>query len=111
MKRTLIVFFALIAVVFVTDQVSRRLLGLDCMGPMLPVWGCVAAPYPTTFTAAGNLSASLLVYAGLMASGLVAAFVLRDIVFSAGGYLLGRYRPDVVKKLSEEEEPRGYRVR
>jgi hypothetical protein len=111
MKRTLIVFFALVGVVFVTDQVSRRLLGLDCMGPMLPVWGCVAAPYPTTFTAAGNLSGSLLVYAGMIAGGLLAAFVLRDIVFTAAGYLLGRYRPDVVKKLSEDGEPRSYRMR
>jgi hypothetical protein len=111
MKRTLIVFFALAGVVFITDQVSRRILGLDCVGPMLPVWGCVAAPYPATFTAAGSLSGSLLVYGGIIAGGLVAAFVLRDIVFSAAGYLLGRHRPDLVKKLSEDSEPRSYRMR
>jgi hypothetical protein len=111
MKRTLIVFFALVGVVFVCDQVSRRILGLDCIGPVLPAWGCVAEPYPTTFAAAGSLSGSLLFYGGMIAGGLLTAFVLRDIVFGAAGYLLGRYRPDLVKKLAEEEEPRSYRIR
>jgi len=111
MKRTLIVFFGLVAVVFVCDQVSRRILGLDCIGPVLPAWGCVAAPYPTTFAAAGNLSGSLLVYGAMIAGGLLAAFVLRDVAFGAAGYLLSRFRPDLVKKLAEEEEPRSYRMR
>jgi hypothetical protein len=112
MKRTGIVFFALVAVVSVSDQVSRRLLGLDCVGPVLPAWGCLAAPYPGSFAAAGNLSGSLLTYGGLIAGGLLAAFVLRDIVFGAAGYLLGRYRPDLMKKMAgAAEEPRSYRMR
>jgi hypothetical protein len=111
MKRTLIVFFTLVAIVFVSDQVSRRVLGLDCMGPVLPAWGCLAEPYPTTFGAAGDLSRSLLVYGGIIAGGLFVAFVLRDIVFGAAGFLLGRYRPDLVKKMAGDEKPRGYRTR
>jgi hypothetical protein len=111
MKRTVIVFFGLVSVVFVCDQVSRRILGLDCIGPVLPVWGCVAQPYPPTFSAAGSLSGSLLVYGGMIGGGLLAAFVLRDVVFGAAGYLIGRYRPDLVKKLADEEEPRSYRMR
>ena len=79
MKRTLIVFFSLVATVFLFDQLARRVLGLDCMGPVLPAWGCLAEPYPTTLGAAG--------------------------------FLLGRYRPELVKKLAGEEEPRGYRTR
>ena len=79
MKRTLIVFATLVAIVFVSDQVSRRILGLDCIGPVLPAWGCLAEPYPSTFGAAG--------------------------------YVLGRYRPDLVKKMAGDEEPRGYRMR
>ena len=39
------------------------------------------------------------------------AFVLKDIVFGAAGYLLGRYRPELVKKMAGEEQPRGYRTR
>jgi hypothetical protein len=111
MKRTLIVFFTLVAIVFLSDQVSRRVLGLDCMGPVLPAWGCLAMPYPTTFGEAGDMSRSLLVYGGLIAGGLFVAFVLRDIVFGAAGYLLGRYRPELVKKMAGNEEPRGYRTR
>jgi hypothetical protein len=111
MKRTLIIFVALVGLVFLFDQVSRHLLGLDCIGPVLPVWGCLAEPYPTTFGAAGDLSASILTYGGLLAGGLVAAFLVRNLVFTAAGYLLGRYRPDVVAKLAGEEEPRSYRVR
>jgi hypothetical protein len=111
MKRTLIVFFAIVAVVAVFDQVSRRLLGLDCIGPVLPAWGCLAAPYPGTLASAGDLSGSVLVYGALLAGGLFVAFALKDIVFSGVGYLLGRYRPDLVKKMAGEEEPRSYRMR
>jgi len=110
MKRTLIVFFSLVATVFLFDQLARRVLGLDCMGPVLPAWGCLAEPYPTP-GAAGALSQSLLVYGGMIAGGLFVAFVLKDIVFGAAGFLLGRYRPELVKKLAGEEEPRGYRTR
>lgn len=111
MKRTLIVFFALVALFFLFDQVARRLLGLDCLGPVLPVWGCLAAPYPTALGSAGDLSGSLLTYGGLLAGGLIAAWLLRNLVFTVAGYLLGRYRPEVVAKLAHEEEPRGYKIR
>jgi len=111
MKRTLIVFFALVGVVLIFDQVSRRVLGLDCIGPVLPAWGCLAAPYPGTLASAGDMSGSLLVYGALIAGGLLAAFALRDIVFGAAGYLLGRYQPELVKKMAGDEEPRSYRVR
>jgi hypothetical protein len=111
MKRTLIVFATLLAIVFVSDQVSRRILGLDCIGPVLPAWGCLAEPYPGTFGSAGNLSGSLLVYGCIIVGGLFVAFVLRDVVFGAAGYLLGRYRPDLVKKMAGDEEPRSYRMR
>jgi len=47
----------------------------------------------------------------MIAGGLFVAFVLKDIVFGAAGFLLGRYRPELVKKLAGEEEPRGYRTR
>jgi len=111
MKRTLIVFSSLVGLIFLFDQVSRRVLGLDCIGPVLPAWGCLAQPYPATFAQGGEVSGSLLFYGGMIAGGLLTAFVLRDIVFGAAGYLLGRYRPDLVKKLAEEEEPRSYRIR
>ena len=110
MKRTLIVFASLVGLIFLFDQVSRRLLGLDCIGPVLPAWGCVAEPYPATFAAGGQLSGSLLFYGGLGAGCLLAAVVLKDIVFNTTGYLLGRYRPDVVKKL-HQEEARSYKIR
>ena len=110
MKRMLIVFFGIAAVFFVFDQVSRRLLGLDCVGPVLPVWGCLAEPVPTTFASMGDVSGSILTYGGLIGGGLVAAYLLRNLVFTVGGYLLGRYRPDVAARLSGEE-PKGYRIR
>ncbi|MDQ6917821.1 MAG: hypothetical protein M3Z98_00535 [Candidatus Dormibacteraeota bacterium] len=112
MKRTLIVFFGLVAIVFVFDQVSRRLLGLDCLGPVLPAWGCLAEPYPTTFGAAGDLSSSLLIYGGVLGGAFIGAYLVRDLVFGGVGYLLGRYRPDLVKKMAGgDEEPPSYRIR
>jgi hypothetical protein len=111
MKRTLMVFVALLVLFFGFDQVARRMLGLDCLGPVLPVWGCLAEPYPTTMGSIGDFSGSVLTYGGLLAGALVAAWLLRNLVFTVAGYLLGRYRPDVISKLAGEEEPRGYKIR
>jgi len=111
MKRTLIVFFALVALVFAFDFVSRRVLGLDCVGPVLPGWGCLAVPYPTGMGSIGDFSGSILTYSGLLAGALVAAWLLRNLVFTVAGYLLGRYRPDVITRLAGEEEPKGYKIR
>ena len=112
MKRTLIVFFFLVVAVFISDFFSRKVLGLDCIGPVLPVWGCLAQPYPTTFGAAGDLSGSILVYGGLIGVGLLAAYMVRNLVFGAAGYLLGRYRPELARKLAgETDEARSYRIR
>ena len=110
MRRTLLVFAALVALFFGFDFVSRHVLGLGCVGAVLPVWGCVAEPYPTALASYGDLSGSLLVYGGLLLAGLAVAFLLRDLVFTVGGYLLGRYRPDVVERL-DGEPARTYRVR
>ncbi len=111
MKRTLVVFFGLVAIVFVFDQVSRKVLGLDCIGPVLPAWGCLAAPYPTSLGSAGDLSGSLLVYGGVIGGAFLGAFLVRDLVFGGVGYLLGRFRPDLVKKMAGDEEPASYRMR
>ena len=79
---------------------------------MLPVWGCLAEPYATTFGSAGDLSGSILIYSGLIGVGLLAAYIVRNLVFGGAGYLLGRYRPEVAKKLAGETgEPRSYRIR
>ena len=109
MKRTLMVFFGLAALVFLFDQVARRVIGLDCMGPVLPVWGCLADPYASVGTV-GDFSGVVLTYGGVLLATLVVAYLVRNLAFTVGGYLLGRYRPDVAAKLSGEE-PKGYRVR
>ena len=110
MRRTLTIFLVLVALVFAFDYVSRHVLGLDCIGPVLPVWGCLAAPYPTTLGSVGDFSGSILTYSGLLAGALVAAWLLRNLVFTVAGYLLGRYRPDVITRLAGEEEPKGYKI-
>jgi hypothetical protein len=111
MKRTTIVFVAILVLFFAFDQVSRRALSLDCLGPVLPVWGCLAEPYPTAIGSMGDFTGSVLTYGGLLAGGLIAAWLLRNLVFTVAGYLLGRYRPDVIQKLAGKEEPKGYRIR
>ncbi|MDQ6692083.1 MAG: hypothetical protein M3Z13_04880 [Candidatus Dormibacteraeota bacterium] len=111
MRKTLLALGALVLTVFVFDQVSRHMLGLDCIGPYLPVWGCLAAPYPGTFAAAGDLSGSVITYGGIALGAIAAAFVLGELGSSAAAYLLKRYRPDLLKKMGPDEEPRTYRVR
>lgn len=111
MRKTLIALAALVVVVFLFDQLSRRLLGLDCIGPVLPVWGCLAAPYPGTFAAAGDLSGSLLVYGGIALGAIAAAYVVGEVGSALIAYLLKRYRPDLLARMTPKEEPRTYRMR
>lgn len=111
MRKTLLALGALVLTVFVFDQISRHMLGLDCIGPVLPVWGCLAAPYPGTFAAAGDLTGNLIVYGAVALGALAAAYVLGEVGSGAAAYLLKRYRPDLLKKMEPDEEPRTYRVR
>src|SRR2546423_12068392 len=98
MRRTLTVFVAIVATVFVFDQVARHLLGLDCIGMVLPAWGCVAEPYPTTLGAAGDLSQSLIVYGGMALGFFALPFLVRDLPLSPPRYLLRRHPPHLGQK-------------
>ncbi len=111
MRKTAIALVALVIVLFLFDQFSRHLLGLDCIGPVLLVWGCLAAPYPGSFAAAGDLSGSVLLYGGIALGGIAVAYVLGEVGSSLAAYLLKRFRPDLLKKIEPQEKPRTYRVR
>ncbi|GAC1658896.1 MAG: hypothetical protein NVS9B1_19880 [Candidatus Dormibacteraceae bacterium] len=111
MRRTATIFFIVVGVIFAFDYVSRHVLGLDCIGARLPVWGCVAEPYPSSFTDIGVLSGPILVYGGIGVGLLIAAHLLRDLVFSAAAFLLHRFRPGLIEKMAGDTEPKGYRIR
>lgn len=110
-SRTAVIFFAVLGVIFSADWFARHVLQLNCMGPILPAWGCLAEPWPTTFTDIGSASGSLLFYTAVVAGLIVLAFVLRDLVFGAVGFVIGKWKPEWIAKMAPKEEPRSYRVR
>ena len=109
MKRTLLFFAGLLLLFVVFDFLSRDVLHIDCMGPVLPAWGCLAQPYPTAIGAMGDGGRSLLVYGGLGLGLLAAAWMLKWLTGDIATLVLRRYRPEWLARY--QEEPHSYRIR
>jgi hypothetical protein len=70
--------FAVIGSVFVAGSlIGRSALHLDCLGPWLPGWGCMADPYPQSLP----LPQPVLLWAAVGAFGWLACYVIRDLAF------------------------------
>jgi hypothetical protein len=109
MKRTLYFLAGLLVLFVAFDFLSRDVLHIDCIGPVLPAWGCLAEPYPTTIGAMGDGGRSLLVYGGLVVGVVALAWMLKWLTGDIATLVLRRVRPDWLQRY--EEEPPSYRIR
>jgi hypothetical protein len=109
MLRALTIFLVGLIVVLGFGAFSRDVLGLGCVGPVLPAWGCLAAPLPDTLP--GNLG--MFWYMFLAVVGFAICYVIRDIVYLAGGFAARRLFPKLAAAAGAEAEPpkRSYRIR
>jgi hypothetical protein len=104
MGRATVVFVAGAALVLGVSTIARNLLHLDCIGPVLPEWGCLAAPYPATLP-----GGTIWFYYGAIAfAGFVACYAARDLVWNAAALIARRLG---WLEAVEERKPTGYRIR
>jgi hypothetical protein len=108
MLRASIAFLALAGVVLGTGTVARDLLGLGCVGPVLPAWGCLAVPYPDTLPS----GFTLYYYAGLAGAAWLACYAVRNPLFFLGNWLLRLAFPGWMRELKASQAPaRSYKIR
>jgi hypothetical protein len=109
MVRALTIFLIGVIVVITFGAFARDVLGLSCVGPVLPAWGCLSEPLPDTLP--GNLG--MLWYGFLALVGFAICYVIRDIVYLTGQAVGRRVFPHLAKAAGVEAEPpqRSYRIR
>jgi hypothetical protein len=109
MARALTIFLIGVIVVITFGAFARDVLGLSCVGPVLPAWGCLSEPLPDTVP--GSLG--MLWYGFLAVVGFAICYVIRDIVYLVGQAIGRRAFPHLAKAAGVEAEPppRSYRIR
>jgi hypothetical protein len=108
MFRATVIFVVLAGLLAGVNWVSKSVLHLDCLGPMLPVWGCLAKPYPDSVPQGFGPF-----FYGMIALGVwIACYIARDLVFSLAALGTSRFfrRHDDRGEL-ETPEGRTYRIR
>ena len=107
MLRALALFTSLVALFLGVGFYSRAVLHLDCVGPVIEGWGCLATPYPAVLP--GN--STLLFYVGVGVGGFILCLMVKDIVWSAAGLLAGLLFPRWARRAAQPAPQRGYPVR
>ncbi len=111
MIRALTVFAVLVGAVLGVGWFARTVLHLGCLGPTIEGWGCLATPYPAVLP--GN-SAQLFLL-GELVLGFVVSFIVKDLVWSLAGFVLGHLFPRWAHRAATEastmQTQRGYRLR
>ena len=103
------VIFVVIGGVFAAGSfLGRDLLHLACVGPVLPVWGCLSSPYPDTLPATQPVA----FWIGVVAGGWLACYAVRDLVFRALAFSINRLFPGYLDQFDTTPRvPREYKLR
>ena len=111
MFRALTIFLVGVIVVLVFGAFARDVVGLGCVGPVLPAWGCLSAPLPDTLPG----SMGILWYLFLAGVGFAICYIVKDAVFLVSGFVGRRIVPRFARAAQVELDPtqtqRGYRIR
>jgi hypothetical protein len=111
MLRALTIFLLGVIVVLVFGAFARDVVGLGCVGPVLPAWGCLSEPLPDTIP--GNLG--MLWYLFLAGVGFAICYVVKDAVYLIAGFAGRHLFPRLARTAPVELDPtqtqRGYRIR
>jgi hypothetical protein len=111
MFRALTIFLLGVIVVLVFGAFARDVIGLGCVGPVLPAWGCLSEPLPDTIPG----SMGILWYLFLGAVGFAICYIVKDAVYLIAGFVGHRIFPRLPGAARVELDPtqtqRGYRVR
>ncbi len=106
--RATVIFLGAAIAVFGAGSLARGVLGLGCLGPVLPAWGCLAAPYPDTLPS----GAAPFYWTSIALGGWLLCFALRNPVWLLLGLALRRLFPSQLARIeATREQPRGWNIR
>jgi hypothetical protein len=112
LSRASAVFVVVLVIFGVVGFAGKSLLHLDCVGPYLAGWGCLAQPIPTSLDDVAIWSGNALHYVAAAIVLFAACFILRDAVCYAAFFIARRFFPGWVDRGKQEAQPpRGYRYR
>jgi hypothetical protein len=106
MLRASSIFLALAALVLGLGSLARGVLHVDCIGPVLPAWGCLAAPYPSALPDGFGP----FYYVAVAVAGWLLCYTVRNPVYFAAGFLFRRFFPGVMEEVNRPA-PRGWKIR
>jgi hypothetical protein len=102
------IFVAIAAILAGGSLLGRAILHFDCVGPVLPAWGCLSAPYPDTLPA----TQPVLFWVGVAVLGWIACYVVRDLVFRSLAFVISKLFPGYLDQFATHPPvPPDYRLR
>ncbi len=101
MWRASLLFLALAGAVLGIGTLARDVLGLGCVGPVLPAWGCLAVPYPDTLPS----GFTLYYYAGLAGGLWLFCYTIRNPAFFFANWLLRLAFPGWMREFDDAQTP------
>ena len=108
MLRATAAFLLLAGAVLGAGTLARDVLGLGCVGPVLPAWGCLAIPYPDTLPS----GFTLYYYVAVAGAAWLVCYTARNPLFFLGNRLLRLAFPRWMRELdAAREAPSPYRLR
>jgi hypothetical protein len=106
--KTTAIFLVIGAVLAGGSFLGRDLLHLACVGPVLPVWGCLSSPYPDTLPATQPAA----FWIGVVAMGWLACYVIRDLVFKGLAFVISKLFPGYLDQFDTRPPvPQEYKLR
>lgn len=112
LSRASAVFVVILVIFAAVGFAGKSLLHLDCVGPYLAGWGCLAQPIPTSLDEAANWSNNALQYVAAALVLFAACFILRDFIFFTASFIARRCFPGWLEQGRQEAPPpKGYRYR
>lgn len=111
MSRATMFFGVALITVTLFGVVMRDLLHLDCVGPYIEGWGCLATPFPATiddFTVSTGVMARYVVALIVL---FAACFILRDAAALVAAAAIRKFFPGLLRKPASAPRPSGYRYR
>jgi hypothetical protein len=108
-KRATLIAFGLLAAFFAFSYLGR-VLHMDCVGPVIYGWGCLAAPMPDTIVEASAGSYRILVWLGIAGGFWLVSYLAADMLLPIVAAVMRKVRPGWIENASKEP-PRSYRLR
>ena len=106
--KTTAVFLVISGVLAGGSFLGRDLLHLACVGPVLPVWGCLSSPYPESLPSTQPAA----FWIGVVAMGWLACYVVRDLVFKGLALMISKIFPGYLDQFQTHPPvPREYKLR